>query len=37
MNSSEIRKLRVKVKNVLKNSVPVSSVLHNIAINYKAN
>lgn len=35
MHSLKIRKLRVKVKNVLRDSVPVSFDLHNIAINYK--
>ena len=31
----KISKIEIKVKNVLKKSVPVSSVLHNIARNYK--
>lgn len=35
IQSLKFRKLRSKVKNLLKKSVPASSVLHNIACNYK--
>ena len=35
IQSLKFRKLRSKVKNVLKKSVPASSALHNIACNYK--
>ena len=35
IHSLKFGKLKSKVKNVLKKSVPASSVLHNIACNYK--